>query len=387
MKDLPLSREREAEIVEELAQHLEDSFQRSLAGGATPEEAYNATLDELNDVGLLRQELQRVESIDPRPVALGIPESRNILADLLLDLRYAARTLARSPGFTSVAVLSLALGIGGNAVMFSILNSVLIRPLPYRDASRLVQAANDGYYPAGGLVGLQERSRTMDIAGFTPDVDLNFIGHGEALRLTGSSVSANLFSVLGVAPELGRFFKSGEDHAGQDNLAILSHSLWQSKFGGDRGIVGQMISLGGIDRQIVGVMPASFAFPDTDTQFWIPLHIDPRDLSAHWGRGFMPVMGRLRSGATLEQARREIRSLTPVVAKLFPYPMAREFNAEVTLVSAAAIYGCGRKNQADRSAVRGWCCLANCLRQHCRSLVGAVHYPQERNRATHRARR
>ena len=242
------------------------------------------------------------------------------------------RTLRRNPGFTTLAVLSLALGIGGNAAMFTVVRAVLIQPLPYAEPERLVRAANDGYYPPGGLVDLQQESRTMDVAGFDAGIALNLTGHGEAWRLTGSSVSANLFDVLGTKAALGRSLQLGDDQPGQDSVVVLSHAVWRDKFGGDLGIIGRMITLGGVGRQVVGVMPAAFAFPDERTEFWIPLHLDSRDRAAYWARAFMPVIARLRAGATLEQARSEIQSLTHRMIKLFPYPMGRDWNATVTVV-------------------------------------------------------
>lgn len=254
------------------------------------------------------------------------------MTDLWKDLRYATRMLQRSPGFTALAVLSLALGIGGNAAMFSVLSAVLIRPLPYPDPARLVRATNDGYYPPGGLVALQQESRTMEVAGFNPGIDLNLTGQGEAWRLEGTSVSANLFRVLGDGARLGRGLQPGDDQPGQDNLVVLSHRAWQDNFRGDPAIVGRVITLGGVDRQVVGVMPADFAFPDSVTQFWIPLHLDPRDSGAYWARGFMPVIARLRAGATVEQAQREIQSLTHSMVPMFPYPLPADWNAQATVL-------------------------------------------------------
>jgi putative ABC transport system permease protein len=333
LHELSLAPAREAEVVEELSQHLEDIYQRSVASGATQDEAYEMALDELCDGRLLNEQLRGVEQrAAGEPPALGLASRKNIVADLWLDVRYALRMLKRSPGFTAVTVLSLALGIGGSAAMFSVVSAVLIRALPYPNPQRLVQAANDGYYPPGGLVALQQMSRTMDLAGFNRDVDLNLTGQGEAWRLTGSSVSANFFTVLGVGVELGRTFKADEDQAGQDRVVILSHAIWQDQFGGDPGIIGRVVTLGGIDRQVVGIMALGFTFEDTVCQFWIPLRLDSRDAGDYWAHGFMPVIARLRDGATLEQAQNEIRSLTRDIIPLFPYPMGRDWNAQVTVV-------------------------------------------------------
>lgn len=334
LHDLRLPPAREAEMVEELAQHLEDDYQRLVASGATPAEAYAIALEGLSEKQQpLSDQLKGVEpNAGAEPVVLGTAENKSIISDLCQDFRYAARMLRRNPGFTSLAVLSLALGIGGNGAIFSIVSAVLIRPLPYPDSDRLVQAANDGYYPPGGLVALQQQSRTMDVAGFNRAIDLNLTGQREAWRLTGSSVSANFFNVLGVGAELGRSFQPGDDQPGQDKVVILSHAVWQDQFGGDPAIVGRMIALGGEDRQVVGVMAPVFAFPDAATQFWIPLHLDSRDPGAYWARGFMPIIARLRGGASLQQGQREIRSLTRSIITLFPFPMGRDWNAEVTVL-------------------------------------------------------
>jgi predicted permease len=332
LEGLRLAPPREAEIVEELAQHLEEDYQALLAQGVAEAEAFRITLEGLGGNELLVELARTEETVRQQPVVSGTNQKKNILADLWQDLRYATRMLKGNPGFTILAVLSLALGIGGNAAMFSIVSAVLIRPLPYPDSNRLVQAVNYAYYPPGGLVTLQRESKTMDVAGFNQGVELNLTGRGEARHLTGSSVSANLFNVLGAGVELGRTFRPGEDQAGLDNLVILSQAMWQDRFNGDPGIIGAVITLGGVDRQVIGVMPPAFAFPDATTEFWIPLHIDPRDPAAHWSRGFMPIIARLRAGATLEQAQRDIQSVTRDMRPLFPFPMGRDWNARVSFV-------------------------------------------------------
>jgi predicted permease len=213
--------------------------------------------------------------------------------------------------------------------MFNIVGAVLIRPLPYAESERLVQAANSGYLSTG------RHRRTAapepNDAGFSSSIDLNLTG-GEAWRLTGSSVSANLFNVLGVEAELGRVFRGGDDQPGRDNLVILSHTLWQDRFSCDPRIIGRITRLGGVDRRVVGIMPPRFAFPNAATKFWIPLHLDPRDQIGYWAQGFMPVVARLRAGVTLAQAQSEIQSLSRHMIALYPYPMGRDFNAQSTVI-------------------------------------------------------
>jgi len=331
LEGLNLPPEREAEIIHELAGHLNDDYRRLLAGGATQAEAVEIALDGRNEPPLA-EAIRGVERRTPHaPIALGTPRG-SLAGDLWRDLHFALRTLQRRPGLAVLAVLSLALGIGGNAAMFRIVSAVLIRPLPYADPDRLVQAANSGYYPPGGLVNLQQASRTMELAGYNPGIELNLTGRGEPWRVKGSSISANLFQVLGVGVQLGRAFRPGEDQAGRDNVLILSHELWQDRFGGDPGILGRVVTLGGVDRQVVGVASSGFAFPDSTTAFWIPLHLDPRDPTAYWARGFMPVVARLRNGVSLSQAQREIASLSAQMLGVFPYPMGRDWAASMTVI-------------------------------------------------------
>jgi predicted permease len=250
------------------------------------------------------------------------------------DMRYAFRTLRKNAGFTLVASLSLALGIGGNAAMFSLVDGVLLRPLPYSQPDRLVRPT--GYYPAGAFLALKQLSRTMEFAIYSDKPengsDFNLTGQGEAVHLAGSVVSANIFSLLGAGAKLGRTFQPGEDHAGLDNLVILSHALWQNKFGGDPGVIGRMIKINGLDRRVIGVMPPGFNSLVPGSQLWVPLHIDLGNQDALWEHGFKPLVGRLRPNATVTQARGEIRSMIPEIIRMFPYPMARSWNADATVL-------------------------------------------------------
>lgn len=252
------------------------------------------------------------------------------MSTLLQDVRYGIRMLAKNPGFTAVAVLTLALGIGANAAMFSIVNALLIRPLPYSEPDRLVRVT--GYYPKGALTALQQESRTMDIAGFTTETEFNLTGQGEPVRLIGSAVSARLFSVLGTETQLGRTFRPGEDQPGQDQVVLLSHALWRDKFGGDSEIVGRVILIDGVGREVVGVLPPGFGFPSTRVQFWMPLHLDPGNLFDAWNTGFMPLVARLRPEASLIQAQQELRPLIAHAITLFPYPMPHVWNADATVI-------------------------------------------------------
>ena len=246
------------------------------------------------------------------------------------DIRYGMRTLLRNPGFTAVAVLTLALGIGANTAIFSLVDGILLRPLPFSKPSELVSVT--GTYPKGGFVAMREQVKSLDVASYFEGHEFNLTGQGEPVRLTGTLVSAEFFLVLGARPELGRPFYPGEDQAGQNNYVILSHALWQERFASDPSIVGRSIEVEGVSRQVAGVMPASFRFPSSKTQVWIPLDNDPRDTIAYWAGDFMPIIGRLRPGTGLPQARAEIRLFQTRVFSLFPWTMPADWNADVSVV-------------------------------------------------------
>jgi len=249
---------------------------------------------------------------------------------LAQDLRYGARTLRRSPGYTVVAVLTLALGIGANTAIFSLVDGILLAPLPYSRPEQLVSVT--GTYPRGAFVAMREQVHTMNVATYAEGHEFNLTGQGKPIRLTGTMVSAELFSLLGARPTLGRTFYPGEDMAGQDDYVVLSHALWTQRFGADPSIVGRSIEVEGVNRQVIGVMAADFRFPSAKTELWLPLHNDPRNRSAYWAGDFMPVIGRLQTGTSIERGRAEVRLFQSQVGELFPWPMPARWNADVSVV-------------------------------------------------------
>jgi predicted permease len=249
------------------------------------------------------------------------------------DLRFGLRVLAKAPGFTAVAALTLALGIGVNTAIFSLVDGIVLRPLPFSKPQELVSVTGTyGTYPKGAFAAMREQIQSFDGATYFEGHEFNLTGDGEPQRLTGTVVSASFFSVLGARPALGQAFHPGDDKAGQDDFVILSHALWQQRFASDPTVIGRPIKLEGVSRVVVGVMPADFRFPSPKTQVWIPLHNDPRDAIAYWAGDFMPVIGRLRPGATMDGARAEIRVFQSRVVRLFPWPMPAGWNADVSVV-------------------------------------------------------
>ncbi|MHB8487351.1 MAG: ADOP family duplicated permease [Candidatus Acidiferrales bacterium] len=310
-------RAADEELDAELRSHLERQIAANVSAGMSPAEARRTAMREFGGVEQLKEECR-----DARQT--------NYIHDFAQDLRYAGRSLRRTPGFAAIAILTLALGIGANSAIFSLVNSILLRPLPYHQPERLVSITDS--YPPGALAAVRASMKTMEVAGYAEGQDLNLTGLGKPERIHGTSVSANFFSLLGVRPELGRVFADGEDQPGKDNLVILSHALWQKKFGGDTNIIGKSIALEGVERQIIGVMPANFQFGSPKTQFWAPIDLDPRSVGAYWGASFMPLIGRLRPGVTLGQARAELGATLPRVRGMFPWRMPDALWADSTVI-------------------------------------------------------
>ncbi len=306
----------DADLDEEMRLHQELREQEHVERGVSPEEAHYAAQRRFGNKLMLREEGRDMWGW-------------NWLETFLQDIRYGLRQLRRNPGFTFVAVLTLALGIGANSAIFSLVNGVLLEPLQFNHPSRLVTATDS--FPQGAVVAMRSKLRSMEVAGYWNGQELNLTGMGEPVRLHGTAVTANFFSVLGVRPELGRVFLPGEDQPGNDDVVMLSHALWIEKFGADPNVVGRQVTLEGENREIVGVMSAGFQLGASQAQFWIPLHLDPRSVGAYWGGGFMPVVGRLRGGATLAQARAEFRAYIPRMRNMFPWRMPDALWASATL--------------------------------------------------------
>jgi putative ABC transport system permease protein len=253
------------------------------------------------------------------------------MTGFIQDIRFGLRQLHKSLGFTAIAAFTLALGIGANTAIFSLVSGILLRPLPYPRPAELVSIT--GTYPKGAFAAMRGQIHTMDVAAYAEGHEFNLTHVGEPVRLTGTAVSAELFSVLGTRPELGRTFNIREDAPGQDNYVILSHDLWEHRFGADAAIIGRSIDLEGVPRQVVGVMPADFHFPSAKTQLWVPLHNEPNNPATYWAGDYMPVIGRLHPGVTSAQAGAEIRLFQSRVFDLFPWTMPKSWNADVSVIA------------------------------------------------------
>ena len=312
----------EGEMEEELRFDFEERVEKYVRAGMTREEARRRARLEFGGAEQIKEECREARGI-------------GFLETLAQDVRYALRMLRKSPGFAVVAVLTLAVGIGADTAIFSIVNAVLLRPLPFKDASRLV-LLHEGLPKIGfpklsfepsDLAVFEREQKSFSAVGTFLNERENISGQGEPDRVMVTRVSAPLFSMLGTEPALGRNFTPEEDAPGHQ-VAILSYALWQRRYGGDRGILGETIQL---DRQpytVIGVMPRQFQFPPpgaedngTAADLWVPMALAPADLHS-WGGPYMTsAVGRLRPGVTLAEARAELQSLEPGILASYPASM------------------------------------------------------------------
>lgn len=251
---------------------------------------------------------------------------------LCQDLAYTARTLSRSRGFALAAVLITALGVGANTATFSVADFVLLRPLPFPEPDELVrlcEGPRDGagwgcmneLSPANYRDAVQQTTSFERFGAFT-GASVNLVGAGEPLRISGTRVTAQVLSVLGVAPARGRAFDTTTSLDADASSVLLSHGLWQRQFGGDPGVIGQSLQLDGTPYTVIGVMPPRFRFPDEATELWLPLLLREEDFGNR-SNTYLQAVGRLRHGVTFEQARTEIARLATRMQHELP-----ETNAE-----------------------------------------------------------
>jgi putative ABC transport system permease protein len=240
---------------------------------------------------------------------------------IIKDIRYGIRGLLKRPGFTIIALITLALGIGANTAIFSVVNAVLLRPLPFQDPEQLVIVWEDATFagfprntPApANYVDWKNQNQSFSDMAASHETSFNLTGDGEPERVSAYSVTANFFPLLGVQPLLGRSFLTEEDRPGANKVAVLSYSLWQSRYGADRNILNRDILLNGEKYSVVGVMPASFQFFEKDTRLWVPIALDQEDW-ANRGGHFLTVVARLKPGVSVSQAQADMNGIMRRIA-------------------------------------------------------------------------
>ena len=258
---------------------------------------------------------------------------------MLGDLKYAVRQLRKSPGFTLTAVLTLALGIGANTAIFTLMDSIMLRPLPFPQQDRLMRIGytdtNGGDpmaapFPKGWVRALGERATTFaSISAFGSDAESNVGDANSSDRVFGAEVMANALATLDVPPALGRFFSADDAIAGHDPVVVLGYGYWRQHFGASPEVIGQTLRIDGISRRVIGVMPAGVHFPYADTQFLTPVTFRGGDPIDPWNNFDLRAFGRLRDGVTPAQAQSELRRQQKLMLPMFPWIMPSDWAASL----------------------------------------------------------
>jgi predicted permease len=250
------------------------------------------------------------------------------MAKAIQDLKYGLRMLRKSPGFSIVAVLVLALGIGANTAIFSVVNAVLLRPLPFEDPSRIVHVWHvppPKQFPgmtrfsvsAANYIDWQRENHVFDKMAIYSGASMNLTGGGKPEFVRAAAVSSDFFTVLGTKPLLGRTFLHGEDQLGHEHEAVLTHAYWKSRFGGDRGIVGRQITLNDQAYTVVGVMGPDFMYPAWEQKLWVPLAWTAKEAAVR-GEHHSIVIARLKQGVDIKQAQAEMSAISDRLARQYP---------------------------------------------------------------------
>jgi len=301
-------RSAERELDEELQFHLEMEIEQNIEDGMSPEEARLAARRFFGSVALSKEDSRAMWGFGSLEI-------------LWQDLRYGSRMLLKNPVFTLIAVITLALGIGANTAIFSVVNAVLLRPLPYKEPDRLMmileikppQFPESTVSPANFLDWKKQNTVFERLVAYR-NVTFNLIGTGDPERLRGTSVTEGFMAMFGAQPQLGRGFLPEEDQPGRDNVVILSHRLWQRRFGGDPKILSQAITLDGQNYTVIGVMPATFSFGG---DLWTPMAFTAQQAQNRGGRS-LTAMGQLKQGVALDQARAEMSAIAGRLAAQYP---------------------------------------------------------------------
>jgi len=330
LRQPPAVRAVEREVDDELRFHIETRLDVLVARGMTRQAAEAKVRSEFGDLSAAHDEIAAIDR--------GRVE-RERRADwweaLRQDVRFAARALLGRPSFVITTSLTLSLGIGANAAIFSVVDAALLKPLPYAEPDRLVSVWPDGAMMPGIFVQVRDGTRTLDpIAGYSGGAAVSMTGASEPARLVQSEVTSRFFDLLGVRAEIGRTFVDGEDQPGRDRLVVLGHVLWQQRFGGDHTVIGRSVVVDGIPRTIVGVMPAGFRFPSPAIDFWVPVSLDasPANIGKYWGMSHLNVIGRLRAGVSVAQAQHDVAVLVDRSRSSFPWRMPDAWGTGVTVV-------------------------------------------------------
>jgi putative ABC transport system permease protein len=306
-------------VSDELEFHLEMRTRDLVAGGASAAAARAEAEREFGEMRAVRDACVTIEQRRQRKLRWS-----EVLANMVQDLRFAARTLRKNVSFTAAAIVCLALGVGVTTTVFSAVNATLVRPLPFARPdelvavySRMIATGEGGInisYP--DFLSWRDENRAFAQFGMWTWQTLSFTGDREAERVEGGAITANIFPLLGVQPILGRTFLRDEERPGNDRVVLLGFGIWQRRFAGARDIVGRTVTIDSRPYTVIGVMPRGFAFPERG-QAWVPLAVDVAR-EDHGNRYFAGALGRLKPGVTLEQGQRDLAAISARLAKELP---------------------------------------------------------------------
>src|SRR5262245_31436217 len=326
LAELKLDPAREAAIIEELSQDLDDYYEELLAGGATEEYAYRQALAQLGANETLRRELRRVEQQVPQePVVAGNNRRVNMIADFWQDLRYGARMILKSPGITFVAALAAALGISATTTIFSVVDSMMLRPFNFANQERLVavwegsaeNAAARGFVAPGNFIDWRDQNQALERLIAIEQHSFDLTDSDQPERFNGYRVTAGFFDTLGVKAAYGRTFLPEESEPGRERVVVLRHGFWLQRFAGDPGVVGKTLTLDGKSFTVIGVAQPDFHYPYQGGQMWAPLVFTEQarnDREHH----FLQLMGLLKPGVGIPQARANLGEIARRAERQFP---------------------------------------------------------------------
>jgi len=304
----------EQDVDSEIAFHLETEVDRLVGQGLAPAEARRVAERQFGDLTRIREGLVKIDQAARRE-----ERRRDWWGDLRRDLREAARLLRRSPGFATVAILTLGLGIGATTAIFSVVDAVLLRPLPYRDPEQLTFITRDGDVSIPDGVDWRAASTSyQSIALFLRGWDFDLVGEGEPERLLGNVVEPEFFEVLGVQPLLGRAMVPSDNIVGGPRVALLHHSFWLRRFNGDSAIVGRTLLLSDHPTTVIGVLPPEADFLRLGVDIAVPVGVETPWAMNERGTNNFDAIGRLKPGATLAQGQAELRAITSRLAEEYP---------------------------------------------------------------------
>ena len=313
---------READIVDELAQHVAEHYAELVATGVADADAVERALAPLNHPARVAREIARADR--PRRAApVPPPAGGSVVGHAGRDIRYALRLLRRAPGFAAAAIVTLALGIGANVAIFSVVRAVVLKPPPYRDPTRVLSFLNSqssaATQPGSSLPDYEDWKRQLtsfESMGLLSGWTFNITSLELPERVFGARVTGSLFPTLGTAPLLGRGIEPADDRPGGDEVVVLGYAVWRRLFAGDPGIVGRPVMMEGRPHIVIGVMPPRFRFPTGEVELWAAIKDNMTGMPRN--SRFMNVVGRLKAGVTLESAQAELDATTAQLEAAYP---------------------------------------------------------------------